>query len=169
MKKSIFLLVVLALMVPALAMAQTSPDDPEIQKAKEETAVVFALGRLFGYLQTMEKEAKDLALNESQLREIYSIMRELKSMERVEPKVADKMLTHLEDDVLTPDQLMYTDQLAIEREAERETRTPGSGGGGGQITSYIAGGAFNPMTAPEKKIGADFASFFAYVSKKLGK
>ncbi len=169
MKKSIILLVVLVFIIPVLAMAQTSPDDPEIQKAKEETAVVFDLGRLFGYLQTMEKEAKDLALNENQLAEIYSIMKEIKSMERVEPEVADKLLTHLEDDVLTPDQLMYTDQLAIAREAERQTRTPGSRGGGGQITSYIAGGPFNPMADPSKTMGKDFAAFFDYVSKKLGK
>jgi len=168
MKKSIVLLVVLALMIPALAIAQTSPDDPEIQKAKEETAVVFDLGRLFGYLQTMEKEEKSLALNNSQLFEIYRIMDDLKNMERVEPKKADEMLTYLEDNVLTPDQLMYTDQLAIAREAERATKTPGSGGGG-QITSYIAGGAFNPMADPSKTIGKDFASFLNYVAKKLGK
>ena len=168
MKKTIVLLVVLVLMIPALAIAQTSPDDPEIQKAKEETAVVFDLGRLFGYLQTMEKDQKNLALNNSQLIEIYSIMKDLKTMERVEPKWADERLTQLEDNILTPDQLMYTDQLAIAREAEQETKTPGSGGGG-QITSYIAGGAFNPMADPSKTIGKDFASFFDYVSKKLGK
>lgn len=169
MKKTIVLLAVLVLMIPALAIAQTSPDDPEVQKAKEETAVVFDLGRLFGYLQTMEKEKKNLALNVSQLSEIYSTMKDLKAMERVEPKKADEMLTHLEDDVLTPDQLMYTDQLAIAREAERATKTPGSGGGGGPIISYIAGGAFNPMADPSKTIGKDFATFFAYVAKKLGK
>lgn len=56
-------IIVVALLVSisaAAVLAQSSPDDPAIIKAKEETAVVFDLGRMFGYLNTMESEAKNL-------------------------------------------------------------------------------------------------------------
>jgi len=92
--------------------------------------VVFSLGRLVGYLQTIEKEQKYLALNNSQLIEIYSIIKDPKMMEHVEPKWADKMLPHLEDNILTLDRLMHSAQIAIARVVERETKTHGSGRGG---------------------------------------
>ncbi len=69
-------------MLPFTVLAQTSPDDPAIQEAKEETAVVFDLGRMFGYLNTLEKEAPDLALSRDQLEEIYQIMEGLLSINR---------------------------------------------------------------------------------------
>ncbi len=163
--KKIIGITLLVLLPLAVVMAQSSPDDPAIIKAKEETAVVFDIGRLFGYLNTMENEEKSLALTKDQLEEIYKIMTVLKRTDRVEPDIADSLLANLEDNILTPDQLMYTDQLAI---AKMETRTAGTGGGG-QITNYIAGGAFNPMKDPSKNIGKDFDVFFHYVTKKLGK
>lgn len=100
--------------------------------------------------------------------ELYGIMTDLKQIDRVEPEAAEAMLIRIEDDILSPDQLMYVDQLAIER---METRTSGAGGGtgGGQITTYVAGGAFNPMKDPSKNIGKDFDTFFKYLAKKLGK
>ncbi len=165
--KKLFIITLLVLLPLGAVMAQTSPDDPAIIKAKEETKVVFDLGRLFGYLNTMEKEEKNLALSRDQLEEIYRIMAVLRQTDRVEPDTAETMLVNLEDNILTPDQLMYTDQLAIEK---MQTRTPGTGGGGGgQITSYIAGGPFNPMKDPSKNIGKDFETFFNYAAKKLGK
>ena len=130
--------------------------------------MVFDLGRMFGYLNTMVSEEKKFALSDEQMTILYSIMETLLQKERVEPDTADEMLVRIEDEILTPDQLMYTDQLAIEK---MESRTPGAGGGsgGGQITNYIAGGAFNPMKDPSKNIGKDFDTFFTYLVKKLGK
>ncbi len=167
MKKTI--VIALLVLVPlGTVIAQTSPDDPALIKAKEETAVVFDLGRMFGYLNTMVSEEKKLALSDEQMTSLYSIMETLLHKERVEPDTADEMLVRIEDEILTPDQLMYTDQLAIEK---LESRTPGAGGGsgGGQITNYIAGGAFNPMKDPSKNMGKDFDTFFTYLVKELGK
>ena len=171
MKKSIVLSLLMVLLLPALAAAQTSPDDPAVQAAKEETVVVFDLGRFFGFLLTMEQESPKLALSRDQLEEVYRLMGELMGMQRVEPGRAEEILVYLEDEVLSPDQLMEVDQLAIARMESRDTQTTsaGTGTGGGQITSYIAGGPFNPMTDATKTIGKDFAAFFEYVSKKLGK
>ena len=166
--KKIIVIALLVLVPLGTVIAQTSPDDPALIKAKEETAVVFDLGRMFGYLNTMVSEEKKLALSDEQMTILYSIMETLLQKERVEPDTADEMLVRIEDEILTPDQLMYTDQLAIEK---MESRTPGAGGGsgGGQITNYIAGGAFNPMKDPSKNIGKDFDTFFTYLVKKLGK
>lgn len=171
MKRNIFMIgLMLMLLLPLTALAQTSPDDPAIQQAKEETAVVFDLGRFFSYLNTMEKESPRLALSRTQLEEIYQVMSKLKSIKRIEPDEAEEMLVHMEDEVLTPDQLMEVDQLAIARMEERAVQsTKGSGSGGGQITSYIAGGPFNPVADPSRTIGKDFITFFEYVSRKLGK
>jgi hypothetical protein len=171
MKKSIVISLLMVLLLPVLAVAQTSPDDPAVQAAKEETVVVFDLGRFFGFLHTMEEESPGLALSRDQLEEVYRSMSELKGMQRVEPDRAEEMLVYLEDEVLSPDQLMEVDQLAIAKMEARETQTTSgeTGTGGGQITSYIAGGPFNPMTDETKTIGKDFTAFFEYVSKKLGK
>lgn len=161
----------LALLAPVGVTAQTSPDDPAVQAAKEKTAVVFDLGRMFGYLQTLEKEKPNLALSQAQLEKVYTVMETIRATKRMEPQLADELLTRVEDEILTPDQLTEVDQIAIAKMNERESSgmTQGSGGGGGQITSYIAGGPFNPMLDETKTIGKDFTAYFRSVSKKLGK
>lgn len=153
------------------AMAQTSPDDPAVQAAKEKTAAVFDLGRIFGYLQTMEEERPDLALSQAQLDAVYSVMETIRATKRMEPKLADELLTRIEEKVLTATQLTEVDQIAIAKMNERESNgtTRRSGGGGGQITSYISGGPFNPMLDETKTIGKDFAAYFTSVSKRLGR
>ncbi len=167
----LFALAALTLTAPLAAFAQTSPDDPAVQAAKEKTAVVFDLGRIFGYLQALEQEKPDLALSQPQLEKVYGVMETIRTTKRMEPNQADGLLTRIEDEILTPNQLMEVDQIAIAKMNERESSgmTQGSGGGGGQITSYIAGGPFNPMLDETKTIGKDFAAYFRSISKKLGK
>jgi hypothetical protein len=163
---------VMLLAVQALS-AQTTPD-PAIQKAKEETVVIFDLGRMFGYLNAMEKDAKVAALSNAQLTKLYDIMVELRSTKRVEVARAQTLLTTIEDDILTPAQLMAADKLAAAKEAERTTvQGTGAGsssnGGTSSMTSYVSGGDFNPITDPTKTMGKDFTAFYDYVAKKLGR
>jgi hypothetical protein len=168
--RTLLTLSVLAMLLPFAAFAQTSPDDPAVQAAKEKTAVVFDLGRMFGYLQTLENDFPKIALSASQLNEVYGIMTTIKATKRMDPSLAEELLLRIEDKVLTPAQLTQVDQIAIAKMNERETSsTNQSGSGGGQITSYIAGGPFNPMTDATKTIGKDFEAYFQYLSKKLGK
>ena len=149
--------------------AQTSPDDPAIQKAKEDTVVVYDLGRIFGFINTMIKEQPKLTLTKEQMKVVYDIATEILRTERIEPDFAEELLVRIEDEVLTPDQLMYVDQLAIAREESRETTTveKGTGTGAGQLQTYIAGGAFNPMSDDSKTIGKDFATFYEYLKGKV--
>ena len=167
MRKSVLATVAVLVLVPFGAFSQ-SPDDPAIVAAKKETAIVYDLARFFGFLDTMEQENPKLALSKDQLAEVYAVMQKLKGMERVEPDAAEELLVHLEDDVLTPEQLMEVDQLIIAREQERSTQETGTGGGdGGLITSYIDGGAFNPMTNTGRKMGDDFLAYLESVRRRL--
>jgi hypothetical protein len=160
------------LIVQALS-AQTTPD-PAIQKAKEETVVIFDLGRMFGYLNAMEKDAKVPALNSTQLTKLYDIMVELRNTKRVEVARAQILLTTIEDDILTPAQLMAADKLAAAKESERTTvQGTGAGssatGGTSSMTSYVSGGDFNPIIDATKTMGKDFTAFYDYAAKKLGR
>jgi hypothetical protein len=171
MKKAKALALLALALLPWPVAAQSSPDDPAVQAARKETAVVFDLGRFFAYLLTMEKESPKLALSRTQLEAVYKSMTSLKTMRRVNPAEAEKTLEYLEEQVLSPEQLMAVDQLAIAKMEAREAQSssPSEGSGGGQITSYLAGGPFNPMTDATRTIGKDFAAFYEYVKRKLGK
>ena len=166
----------LVLFMSAYAAAAQSGSDPAMQKAREETLVIFDLGRMFGYLNVMEKDAKVPALNNAQLAKLYDIMVELRTTKRVEVPRAKVLLASIEDSILSPAQLMAADKLAASRESER-TNVPGSGAGSGasgtsgagSLTSYVAGGDFNPLLDTTKTMGQDFAAFHDYVAKKLGR
>ncbi|MDA3809131.1 MAG: hypothetical protein PF518_02260 [Spirochaetaceae bacterium] len=164
MKKIITVLFILNAAFVLLAQS----DDPAIQKAKEETAVIFDLGRFFGYLHTMEQDAKELALTKNQMTEIYNTLTGLLKIERVEIADADETLLYLEEELLTLDQLIYVDELAMEKMNTRISGS-GTGSGGGQLANYVAGGAFNPLTDQSKTIGKDVSGFMEYLKKKLGK
>ena len=170
MKKNFLRLMVLGLTVFAAAVmpvsAQTEPD-PATLEAKEETAVVYDLGRFFGYVHDMTTEISKLALTASQKSEIKKIMGQIKEMDRVEPDWAEETLDYLELELLTAAQLMEVDRRAIEWQNSREPSIPGSGAGGGSgtgpISSYIAGGPFNPLIDDSKNIGQGFADFYDYL------
>lgn len=158
------LTVVFALLAVGNAFAQTTPD-PAIQQAKEDTVVVYDLGRFFGYVHAMTVESSRLALTAQQKSEILAVMTEIRNMSRVEPDWAEEKLEYLELDLLTPAQLMDVDRRAIEWQNSRETTATGTGGGtgSGPITSYVAGGPFNPIVDETKTIGQGFAALYAYL------
>lgn len=171
MKKA--MLIFLMAVIPLMVMAQST--DPAIVKAKEETAVIFDLGRFFGYLNTMEEEAPELSLSKEQMLELYETLNSFLKMERIEIDEADRTLLFLEEELLNLDQLIYVDELAITKMENRVSGSgagsgsSGTGSGGGQLAGYVTGGAFNPLTDPSKTIGKDVAVFYDYLKKKLGK
>ena len=164
MKRFVTLAAVLAIMMGGL-FAQTEPDTA-VQEAKEKTAVVYDLGRYFGYVHGMTTENPKLALTEAQKSEIREIMDRIKGMKRVEPAWAEETLEYLELDLLSPAQLMEVDRRAIEWQNSRETSSTagtGAGSGTGPISSYLAGGAFNPIIDETKSIGQGFAALYKYL------
>lgn len=152
-----------------LAVAQTTPD-PAMQDAREKTAVVFDLGRVFGFIRTMEEEDASLRLDPDQIRELYVIMTSIRQTERMEPDQADDWLMQIEDEILTVKQLMYVDQLYLARSRTAQSGSgtgTGNGAGGsatgestGSIATYVAGGKFNPILDSSKSMGQDFAAYY---------
>lgn len=169
-RKTAALAVLLAAMFFAAGpvAAQTTTDlQAEMQEAREETLVVYDLGRFFGYVEDMSANDASLALTSDQATAFREIMTEIRETQRIEPEWAEERLTHLELEVLTPTQLMEVDRRAIEWQNNRETTSePGSGagsGGGtgsGPLSTYVAGGAFNPLLDESKSIGEGFAGLY---------
>jgi hypothetical protein len=178
MRKALWIVVVglMALSVVPVVAQDTEPD-PEIQAAKEETAVVYDLGRFFGYVWRLEQEYDDLALNSDQMAAFYEVMTDISSMARIEPDWAEDTYEYLELDVLDMDQLMQVDMFVIAREETRSSGTgtgagsgsSSSGSGSGPILSYINGGAFNPIVESTNTQGEDFAEFMEYLKDNLGR
>jgi hypothetical protein len=159
------LIIATAVLAPSDLFGQTTP---EMQQAREETAVVYDLGRFFGYVYGMTTENASLALTDAQKGEIAGVIAEIEGMRRIEPEWAEATLTYLELELLSPAQLMEVDRRAIEWQNDREsTGTTGSGSGGGSgsgpLSSYVAGGPFNPLLDETKTIGEGIASLREYL------
>jgi len=152
--------------VAMTTFAQTT-QDPAVQAMREKLEVVYDLGRVFGYIHTMDKEQKKLALNSSQVKALLVISDKILKTTRFEPKEAETLLKEIEDKILRPDQLTFVDSLAI---AQASQRTPGSGtgstGGVSPVQSYMNGGPFNPMLDTTRKIGQDFKAAYDYLKSK---
>ena len=166
--RTVMLIAVAGLIAAGAAFAQTT-QDPAVQEMKAKLEVVYDLGRMFGYVQTMDKEQKKLALSADQAKALAGMADKILKIDRVEPKEAEAMLVEIEDKILKPDQLMFVDGLAIARASERTATTgtgAGSTGGTSPVQTYMNGGAFNPMQDATKKIGQDFKAAVDYLKAK---
>lgn len=164
---ALYLVILTTVLAPSHVFGQTTP---EMQQAREETAVVYDLGRFFGYVYGMTTEDRTLELTDVQKREIAAVITEIEGMRRIEPEWAEERLTYLELELLTPAQLMEVDRRAFEWQNTRETTgASGSGGGtgggsgSGPLSSYVAGGPFNPLLDETKTIGGGIASLREYL------
>lgn len=166
MKKAIWIMAS-AFLVSVLSFAQTT-QDPAVQAVREKLEVVYDLGRVFGYIHTMDKEQKKLSLTSTQVKSLLAIADKILKTVRFEPKDAESLLSEIEDRILRPDQLTYIDGLAIARAAEKTAPGSGAGSTGGvsPVQSYMNGGPFNPMLDTTKKIGQDFKAAYEYLKGK---
>ncbi len=171
MVKKLFMMIAAAVLLSGAAFAQTSTQDPAVQAARAKLEVVYDLGRIFGYIQTMDREQKKLALAPAQVKALTATADRILKTPRLEPREAETMLKEIEDKILRPDQLVFVDGLAIARQAERAaSSTAGSGasaaGGTSPVASYMSGGPFNPMTDTTRKVGQDFKAAVDYLKGK---
>lgn len=169
MRAMAFTLVLVGLAATAgVAQTGSADQDPAVRKAREETAVVFDLGRILGFIRTMESEKPTLRLEAAQVRDLYAIMTAIRQSERIEPRRADEWLVTIEEEILTAAQLAYIDKLYLDRASTAQSGAgTGSGSAGaaggeasGSIATYIAGGAFNPIMDTTKSMGQDFARYY---------
>ena len=85
-------------------------DDPAIQAARAETQVITDLGRTLGFVYRMDVEESRLVLNQRQAVALRAIIEEIRNTTRLTPRVAQQLLTRVEDQILTPAQLAHTDR-----------------------------------------------------------
>ena len=167
MKRTIVLSVIFALSFAA-AFAQTTPD-PAVQEARAKLEVVYDLGRVFGYIYTVDKDPKKSPLTAAQAKSLVAVADKILAAKRIEPKFAETLLLEIEDKILTPAQLMRVDELALARETSSTAGTgtgPGATGGTSPVQSYLSGGPFNPMLDTTKTIGKDFKTAYDYLKTK---
>ena len=166
--KKMKMTVALLVFLPFLAAAQRG--DPAIQQARAELEPVFALGRLFDYLATMEGQQPRLALSRAQAAKIVDDMGRIKVVRRFDAKTATDMLSQIEDHILTPEQLKFADGLELaSKKTQGQNKSLYSSSLIDSLASYVAGGPFNPMTDTHTPQGKYFAALSQLLSKKLAR
>lgn len=174
---------------------QSQSTDPAMQRARQETQVVLDLGRLIGFVDRMDVEQPGLGLSRGQSEEMVRLMGEIKATTRFTPALAERMMERIEEEILTPRQLMFTDRIWAESErsaanasgARAGTRVgAGSGAGSGAasgtatgtassnsdpapgtLASYAAGGPYNPLVDTSRPQGEQFEAFYRRLRNRL--
>ena len=177
------------------APGQPHSADPTMQRARQETQVILDLGRLIGFVDRVDAEQPGLGLSRAQSEEMVRLMGEIKSMTRLTPTIAERMMTRIEDEILTPRQLMFTDRIWAESERNAGSGTAnasgaragtrvgaGSGAGSGtaagatststdpvpgSLASYAAGGPYNPLVDTSRPQGEQFEAFYRRLRNRL--
>ena len=168
--------VLLCLVSPDQLRAQTGTQSAEMRALQEELAIITDLGLLFGFILRMEENEPALALSTTQIKRLREITDEIAHSQRLEPVRAHEIIDEIEEQILEVDQLLYTDQLFINRE---ETRVPGSGataGAGrspgesedgqssGSAASFASGGPYNPLLDTSRRLGQTFEQLRDHLS-----
>lgn len=126
MKRLMGLLVTLAL---GLALAQGGPPNitPEMRQRFEAYRPVFDLVGTIGLLDELDKQ-RGLAFTKAQAQKLLPLLRDLQNRADLKPADASKILTNIEDNILTAAQLKWIDQTILkQREEARQRREQVSG------------------------------------------
>ncbi|HEU4743199.1 MAG TPA: hypothetical protein VFS50_16500 [Meiothermus sp.] len=135
MHRFLALLVVLAL---GAVLAQPGPGGPpnltpEMQKKFQEYRPVFDLTSSIRMLAEVDAQ-KGLAFSKAQAQKLLPILKDLQSRSDLKPADANKILSNIEDSILTPAQLKWMDETQLKRQQEARQRAQqgqqGQGGGG---------------------------------------
>ncbi len=149
--------------------------DPAMMRAREEVAVVLDLGRLIGFVSRVDAEVPHLAITSAQAEQLVRIMREIRTTSRLTPRVAEAMMLEIEDSVLTGAQLLQVDRFWAEADRLREsgaaqgtpaTRQGAEGSSPGALSSYVAGGPYNPLIDTSRPQGQEFEAFFTRLQQR---
>ncbi|TVR91918.1 MAG: hypothetical protein EA428_04680 [Spirochaetaceae bacterium] len=182
----------LVVMIPLQLPAQRHSEDPALQKARQETELVLDLGRLIGFLWRMVEDRPDLEISREQAAQLADLLGEIRTTSRLNGAVARSMTARIENDILNPAQLQYSDRLWIESEQNRLAAEPGSGAGAragagsgstpgtgaaaeggaapaGSLAAYAAGGPYNPLIDSSRQQSQDVEALFAYVRARAGR
>lgn len=149
--------------------------DPAMIRAREEVAVVLDLGRLIGFVHRVDTEVPHLAITPGQAQQLVRIMQQIRTTSRLTPRIAEAMMLEIEDSILTGAQLLQVDRFWAEADRLRESGTAPSdaaarqgaeGSGPGALSSYVAGGPYNPLIDTNRPQGQDFEAFLTRLQQR---
>jgi uncharacterized membrane protein YgcG len=185
MKKLVLFALVssLVLLSPALAQAPGGPN-PAMRERFEALRPVFELMQSINLALEVDKQ-KGLAFNKPQAQKFLPVLKDLRTRADLKPKDAEKILTTIEDKILTAKQLQWIDDTRLKREEERRKRMAanngggfgqggpggGAGAGGGQggpggamFQAVMSGKPFNPFKDAE--MGKSCVELLALLEKR---
>ena len=117
----------------------------EMRKKLQAYQPVFDLTRTVGIFDEVDKQ-KGLAFTKAQAQKLLPVLRDLLNRADLKPADASKILTNLEDNILTEAQLAWIDKTQLERQQQaRERFQNGQGGQGGQGQGGQAGQGQRPQ------------------------
>lgn len=126
MKRLMGLLATLALGF-ALAQGGLPNISPEMRQRLEAYRPVFDLVGTIGLMDEVEKQ-RGLAFTKAQATRLLPILRDLQTRADLKPTDAEKILTNIENNILTPAQLKWMDQTLLQRREEARRRREQGGG-----------------------------------------
>lgn len=159
---------------------------PEMQKKIQEYRPVFDLTSSIRMLTEVDAQ-KGLAFTKAQAQKLLPILKDLQTRTDLKPADASKILSNLEDNILTPAQLKWMDETQLKRQQEARQRAqqgqrqggffgPGGqnggnrqggpgGGRGGLFQAILQGKPFNPFK--EGRAAENLQALITLLSKRI--
>lgn len=185
----------LSIMSTALAQPPDGPPpgqnsqrtlDPEVQKKLEAYRVVFDLVASVGLMDELDQQ-KGLSFSKAQAQKLLPILKNLQTRSDLKPADAEKILSNIEDKILSPAQLKWMDQTLLKRQEEARKRREqgqnsqnqpqgqfgqgqrqagqGPGGRGGFFQAITQGKPYNPFKE-QPRTSDNLKALVATLSKK---
>lgn len=155
--------------------------NPELRKRLEQYRPVFDLMSSLRLMLELDRQ-KNLSFTKAQAQKMLPILKDLQTRADLKPADASKILSNIEDNILTPAQLRWMDQTQLKRQEEMRQRAqngpennfqgqgpgaprgPGQGGprGGGLFQAIQQGRPFNPFKeGPAQKTLTDLIALLS--------
>ena len=103
----------------------------EMRKKLQAYQPVFDLTRTVGIFDELDKQ-KGLVFTKAQAQKLLPVLRDLLNRADLKPADASKILTNVEDNILTEAQLAWIDKTQLERQQQARQRAQQGQGGQGQ-------------------------------------
>ena len=142
MKKILVTIAILSSLLLGISFAQGDPpppgagpgggfgrNDPKMQVAFKKYQSVFDLMSTVNLMVDMDKE-KVVAITKDQAKKLVPIMNDLGSRADLKPADATKILTNIEDKILTDKQVTWMDDTRLKRQEERRKQAAANGANG---------------------------------------
>jgi len=139
------LMILITVLLIGLGLAQGGDQDGRFQNLPEDLRKklqayqpVFDLSRTVNILGEVDKQ-KGLAFTKAQAQKLLPILKDLQTRSDLKPADAQKILSNLEDNILSDAQLNWIDQTQLQRQQQARQRFQ-QGGGQGQGEQGSEGG-----------------------------